>query len=227
MKEHGLPPTSIDGIFEFLSLAPEQLHDWFKGDELGTKGADELNDLLTMVRELGVSEYVAVDLSIARGLDYYTGTIYETFLTADESLGSVMSGGRYDTLLSMFSGQEIPAVGISLGVDRLLYGLIEMGLLEPQSSPSQVLVGVFSDSERKLSYAVADSLRSGGLNAEVYPGVAKMKKQLQYANRQGIPFVILVGQSEFDRGEVILKEMKTGDQEHVKINELARHLRGE
>ncbi|MBV70133.1 MAG: histidine--tRNA ligase [Myxococcales bacterium] len=226
MSEHSLPASSVDGIFEFLDLEPNQLHAWFSGHELGLLGADELNELLKLLEELGVSDYVDVDLSIARGLDYYTGTIYETFLKADESLGSVMSGGRYDTLLSMFSGQEIPAVGISLGVDRLLYGLIEMGLLEAQASPSDALIGVFSSDERKLSYTVAEKLRLNGLNAEVYPGVARMKKQLQYANRQGIPFVILVGQSEFDRDEVILKNMKTGDQDHIKIDHLADHLQG-
>ncbi|MEE2757222.1 MAG: histidine--tRNA ligase [Myxococcota bacterium] len=227
MNDHNLAATSVDGIFEFLTLEPNQLHDWFSGHELGLLGADELNELLKLVDELGVAQYVDVDLSIARGLDYYTGTIYETFLKADESLGSVMSGGRYDTLLSMFSGQEIPAVGISLGVDRLLYGLIEMGLLEAQASPSDALIGVFSTDERKLSYTVAASLRREGINAEVYPGVARMKKQLQYANRQGIPFVVLVGKSEFARNEVILKNMQTGSQDHVQIENLGSHIRGE
>ena len=225
-SENGLSEEAIDGIFEFLSLSPDQLATWFEGSETGELGAKELTTVLTLAKELGISEYVEVDLSIARGLDYYTGTIYETFLKADESLGSVMSGGRYDTLLSMFNGQVTPAVGISLGVDRLLAGLIEMELLKTQTTPSHILVGVFSKSERILSYHVASKLRAEGLNAEVFPGAPKMKKQLQYANRQGIEYVALVGQSEYDRGTVLLKSMTTGEQEEVAIEALSARIKG-
>jgi histidyl-tRNA synthetase len=223
-SENGLSADSSSGIFEFLSLKAEELTDWFDGDETGQNGAQELTELLTLCTELGVEKHVEIDLSIARGLDYYTGTIYETFLTENESLGSVMSGGRYDGLLSMFGGQEVPAVGISLGVDRLFYGLLEMGILKEQASPSSVLVGVFSPEERTLSYQVATALRASGCNVEVYPGSPKMKKQLQYANRQGIPNVVLVGKSEFSRGEVILKSMETGAQETISLSTLIERM---
>jgi histidyl-tRNA synthetase len=226
-SENGLSPDAINGIFEFLGLSPESVTSWFEGDPIGEAGAHELNEVLKMAAELGVSHRVEVDLSIARGLDYYTGTIYETFLRADESLGSVMSGGRYDGLLSMFGGAETPAVGISIGVDRLFYGLMELGVLREQSSPSNLLVGVFSKEERPLSFKVATILRSAGINTEVYPGTPRMKKQLQYAHRQGIPYVVLVGKSEFERNEVILKTMETGDQENVSLDAIMNRCGGE
>ncbi|MCB1298614.1 MAG: histidine--tRNA ligase, partial [Microthrixaceae bacterium] len=151
-KENGLSAEAADGIFEFLGLDPATLSDWFADSEVGQKGAEELNTLLQLAAELGVRDKVEVDLSIARGLDYYTGTIYETFLTASESLGSVMSGGRYDDLLGMFGGASEPAVGISLGVDRLFAGLLELGLVEADGNPTRVLVTVFDDSTRPASY---------------------------------------------------------------------------
>ncbi len=222
--ENHLSPGAIDGIFEFLSLPAADLDAWFEGDETGRLGAEELNTVLKLADELGVGDKVEIDLSIARGLDYYTGTIYETFLKADESLGSVMSGGRYDDLLSMFGGAGVPAVGISLGVDRLVYGLMELGLLESQQSPTQVLVGVFSDEERTLSYGVASKLRAAGITAEVYPGTPRMKKQLQYANRQGIAHVALIGKTEAETGQVLLKNMETGQQDTVTIDGLIELL---
>jgi len=226
-RENGLQPHAIDGIFEFLNLPAAELENWFDGNPIGIQGAKEINEVLQMAQELGVADKVEIDLSIARGLDYYTGTIYETFLLADESLGSVMSGGRYDGLLSMFGGADVPAVGISLGVDRLFYGLIELGFLQEKLTPTEVLVGVFSADERALSYRTASALREAGLNVEVFPGTPRMKKQLQYANRQGIPNVVLVGKSEAERGEVILKNMKTGEQENFSLNALIERLGGE
>jgi len=225
--ENGLNTNAADGIFEFLALSPEAVSGWFEGDPIGESGAHELNEVLAMAAELGVSDRVEVDLSIARGLDYYTGTIYETFLKADESLGSVMSGGRYNGLLSMFGGAETPAVGISIGVDRLFYGLMELGIIEAKSSPSDLLVGVFSEAERALSYKVATMLRTAGINAEIYPGSPRMKKQLQYAHRQGIPYVVLVGKSEFERNEVIVKTMETGDQENISLDAIIDRFGGE
>ena len=224
-SENGLPEASIDGIFQFLALNPGELSAWFEGSEDGQMGAAELNEVLQLADELGVSEHVEVDLSIARGLDYYTGTIYETFLKADESIGSVMSGGRYAGLVSMYGSQDLPAVGISLGVDRLLYALMEMGLLEEAMSPAEVLVGVFSAEERSLSYGVARELRAAGIQVAVFPGRPRMKKQLQYAHRQGISKVVLVGKTEAERGEVLLKDMASGEQDTLTIEALITALK--
>ena len=164
---------------------------------------------------------MAVDLSIARGLDYYTGTIYETFLLDLEAIGSVMSGGRYDNLLGMFGGESIPAVGISLGVDRLFYGLQELKLVREQASPTQVLVTVFDEGTRAQAYQVAATLRAAGVRAEVFLGAGKLKKQFQYADRKQIPFAVVAGPDELARGEVTLKDLKSGTQSVLAIGALA------
>ncbi len=223
-KDNGLSPDAADGIFEFLGLDPATLSDWFADSAVGQKGAEELNTLLQLAGELGVRDKVEVDLSIARGLDYYTGTIYETFLTASESLGSVMSGGRYDDLLGMFGGASEPAVGISLGVDRLFAGLLELGLVEADGNPTRVLVTVFDDSTRPASYALASALRAAGVNTEVFLGGGRMKKQFQHADKRGIEYVVVAGPDEVARGTFTLKNMKTGAQEALDRDALVARL---
>ena len=210
--ESKLSASGVDAVFEFLRLKPEALDDYFVGNDVGLKGASELRTVLALARDLGVSDKVEVDLSIARGLDYYTGTIYETFLLDLESIGSVMSGGRYDTLLAMFGGEALPAVGISLGVDRLFSALQELGLVVAKVSPTQVLVTVFDEGTRAASYAVAARLRQAGLNVEVFLGTGKLKKQFQYVDRKRIPFAVVSGPDELQRGEVTLKHMSSGEQ---------------
>jgi histidyl-tRNA synthetase len=219
--ENKLDAAAIDAVFAFLKLAPEELTTFFADSEIGLKGAAELHELLKLAGELGIRDCVAVDLSIARGLDYYTGTIYETFLLDLEAIGSVMSGGRYDNLLGMFGGESIPAVGISLGVDRLFYGLQELKLVREQASPTQVLVTVFDESTRAQAYQVAATLRAAGVRAEVFLGAGKLKKQFQYADRKQIPFAVVAGPDELARGEVTLKDLKSGTQSIVAIGALA------
>ena len=225
VSENGLGSAAVDGIFDFLKLDPAELASWFADSEVGLQGAAELNALLGLATELGVRDRVEVDLSIARGLDYYTGTIYETFLTAAESLGSVMSGGRYDDLLGMFGGQSTPAVGISLGVDRLFAGLLELGLVQEDGNPTRVLVTVFDASTRAASYAIAADLRAAGVPCEVYLGAPRMKKQFQYADRRGVAHVIIAGPDEVARGEVTIKRLATGEQLTVARDAVASHLR--
>ena len=218
-QEIGLAVDSVDGVFEFLGLDASDLTGWFAGREAGAEagaaGAAELAELLALAAEQGLADVVEVDLSIARGLDYYTGTIYETFLTELESLGSVMSGGRYDDLLGMFGGQSNPAVGISLGVDRLLAGLTELGLAGELASPTKVLVTVFGEETRAYSYAVGGALRDAGVAAEVFLGSPRMKKQFRYANQRNIPFVVMAGPDEVAGGVYTLKELATGEQATV------------
>ena len=217
-SENGLDATAIDGIFEFLALDPKGLAEWFAEDSPGRVGAAELQTLLDLAAEQGLADRVEVDLSIARGLDYYTGTIYETFVRGQASMGSVMSGGRYDTLLAMFGGPPVPAVGISLGVDRLFAVLRKQGLVEPEANPARVLVTVFSSETRRASYAAAAALRAAGIPTEVYPGAPRMKKQFKHANRQRIPFVLTVGPDEAARGEVQLKDLASGEQAAMSID---------
>ena len=223
-EEDGLAAAAIDTLFEFLGLDLAELGPWFEGNEAGLLGAEELETLMALAAEQGLSEVVSVDLSIARGLDYYTGTIYETFLGDLESLGSVMSGGRYDELLSMFGGQPVAAVGISLGVDRLLAGLSELGLTRAEASPTRVLVTVFSDETRAASYGLAAALRAEGIPTEVFLGAPRMKKQFRYADQRGIPFVVMAGADEVERGTFTLKALATGEQHELDRDALARFV---
>ena len=165
-----------------------------------------------------------IDLSIARGLDYYTGTIYETFLTDIEGLGAVMSGGRYDELLDMFGQPQVPSVGISLGIDRLFSALTESGRLTLEKSPTRVLVTVFNESLRAQSYDIANQLRRANVPTEIYPSVARMKKQLQYANRQDVEFVLFLGTDEVKANAVKVKDMRTGTESLVSVTDLIDQL---
>ena len=223
--ENGLDAAAIDGLFAFLGTPPEALAALFADSEVGKTGAAELGELLRLAAELGIADKVEVDLSIARGLDYYTGTIYETFLRASESLGSVMSGGRYDGLLASFTGQDLPAVGISLGVDRLFAGLLELGLVKEGGCPTRALVAVYDEGTRPAAFALAAELRAAGVATEVFLGVGKLKKQLQSADRRGIPFVLIAGPDEVAAGEVTLKDLATGGQTRVTRAGLADRLR--
>lgn len=223
-SENSLGQRAIDGIFEFLDLNPEELSAFFTGDSIGELGAEEIQMLLNLADEMGIGDMVDVDLSIARGLDYYTGTIYETFLTDVEGLGAVMSGGRYDELLDMFGKERVPSVGISLGLDRLFSCLVESGDLALRASPTQVLVTVFSDALRPKSFAVASQLRAAGISTEIYPNMARMKKQLQYANRRDVEQVLFLGEEEVRHKNVKIKQMSTGEETVVPIDELIAHL---
>ncbi len=222
--ENSLNDEQCDAIFAFLALKPEELEAWCAGDPVGELGARELNQVLSLLEAQGLRGKVELDLSIARGLDYYTGTIYETFLLDLESIGSVMSGGRYDTLIGMFGGEGIPAVGISLGVDRLFSALTELGLVREQPSPTQVLVTVFDAEHISQSYAIANGLRKAGIKAEVYLGEDKLKKQLKYADRYSIPYVVVQGPDECEAGEVTFKVLAKGEQSRISVEGLAVHV---
>ena len=223
--ENKLSEAAIEQIFAFLALDPATVAEFFAGNEIGEKGAAELTELLGLCAEQGLAENVKVDLSIARGLDYYTGTIYETFLLDLEGIGSVMSGGRYDGLLEMFGAAD-PAVGISLGVDRLFAALVELKLVEETPSPTRALVVLFDADGRKAAYEVGALLREAGINAEVFLGKAKMRKQFKYADQRGIPYVIVAGPDERAAGVVTVKTLATGDQQTVALADLAATIRG-
>ncbi|MGA1489464.1 MAG: His/Gly/Thr/Pro-type tRNA ligase C-terminal domain-containing protein, partial [Planctomycetota bacterium] len=173
----------------------------------------------------GSLDLIEVDPSIARGLSYYTGIIYETFLGDLPEYGSVMSGGRYDGLVGMFAGRDLPAVGISLGVDRLFAALLELGSLEVRRTPSEVLVVQFSEEGSVDAFRLAAALRSAGISVLVHPPPAKLNKQFQPANALGIPFTAGVGRDEAARGTLQLKEMGSGEQVEVDVAEAVRRIR--
>jgi histidyl-tRNA synthetase len=215
--------------FAGLAGAPDEilarLDPMLAGSRVGEEGIARLRELFGAARIAGISaERVQLDVSIARGLDYYTGTIYETFLTDDPSIGSICSGGRYDNLAGLFTHQKLPGVGASLGLDRLLAALENLGQINTASTPAPVLI-VYFQAERLGDYLrIGRVLRAAGINAEVFPEAKGVGKQLKYADRKGFRLALIAGEDEFVSGRWQVKDLKAGEQTTVAEAELVAHL---
>jgi histidyl-tRNA synthetase len=180
----------------------------FGGNEKAAEGIRRLRELVEVTKAVGIPEgQVCLDLSIARGLDYYTGTIYETFLDDLPGIGSVLSGGRYDNLAGVYTKQTLPGVGASLGVDRLLAAMEELKLLPSISTPAPVLVVQFVAGRLGDYQRVAGRLRAVGIGAEVFPEAKKIGPQLQYAERKGFRLALIAGPDELARSEWKIKNL--------------------
>ena len=191
------------------------------GSEKGERGAADLATLLEAVRTAGVPETrIKLDVSIARGLDYYTGTIYETFLDDLPSIGSVCSGGRYDNLAELYTDRELPGVGASLGLDRLLAAMEELDMVEKTSTPAPVFIPYFDKSRLNDYLILAGRLRSAGIGAEVFPDAKKLGQQLKYADRRGFRLALIAGANEFEAGVVQVKDLVSGEKKDVPDGEL-------
>ena len=165
-------------------------------------------------------ENYKIDLTIARGLDYYTGTVYETFLNEYRSLGSVCSGGRYDNLAEYYTDKKLPGVGISIGLTRLFFQLNDKKIIEAgNKSISKVLIISMIDDFTK-SIEIATKLRNAGINTQIYTNNAKVKNQFKYASRLNIPYVIVIGEDEIKEEKVSLKNMENGEQISISIEEV-------
>ncbi len=188
-------------------------------------GRDQLLGVLAAVRAMGLGDHVQVDLRIARGLDYYTGNVYETTLDDLPSVGSVMSGGRYDSLLEMYGVPAIPSVGISIGVDRLFAALVELGRAPTGDAGPVLVVCPMGDAALAPALGLLASVRDAGIAAESAPDpAAKLKKQLEYAARRGARFVAILGDSEVGEGVATIKDFRTGEQVRVPWAQVATHL---
>jgi len=226
----GLADTAIDKLFSLLFREVKGDADLVTlGSELAESavaqaGIAGLRELLSIIEVGWGSEHggqVAVDLTIARGLDYYTSTIYETFLVGHESYGSVMSGGRYDGLMDMFSGKPTPAVGISLGVDRLLSALTDLGLVPAKKTSADVFFCLFDAADYPAITRVANQLRALGVGVEVALAGGKLGKQFQLAARKGYRWALLQGSDERAKGDVVLKDLTAGTQEVLSLADAA------
>ena len=206
---------------ETLATLQSQLSD----DPDARAGLDRLSGIMDIVDACEEGDRLVLDPSIARGLSYYDGVIYETFLDELPQFGSVMSGGRYNGLVGALCGRDLPAVGNSLGVDRLFAALQELGLETSRTTPSDVLVVRFDAESAAQSTALAQRFRKGGINTEVYPTAAKLKKQFQFANNAAIPFVVIQGSDERERGTVTLKDMAAGDQQELEVDRAVEWVR--
>jgi histidyl-tRNA synthetase len=189
-----------------------QLEPLVAGSEVGQEGVARLTELLAAAEAGGVPrDRLRLDVSIARGLDYYTGTIYETFLDQLPGIGSVCSGGRYDNLASLYTNQELPGIGASLGLDRLLAAMEELGMLTKVTTPAEVFV-VYFVAERLHDYLrLAARLRGAGLGVEVYPEAKRLGQQLKYADRRGFKVAIIAGEDELAAGNCQIKNLATGE----------------
>ncbi|MBY0231461.1 MAG: histidine--tRNA ligase [Gemmataceae bacterium] len=199
----------------------------FSGNPKAADGSAKLRELVQAVRAAGVpDEALCLDLSIARGLDYYTGTIYETTLLDLPGIGSVCSGGRYDNLAGLYTKQALPGVGASLGLDRLLAAMEELKLLPSASTPAPVLVVQF-DAERIGEYQkLARRLRAEGIGAEVFPDAKKMGQQLAYASKKGHRVAVIAGSDEFGKGVWQLKDLATEEKTDVADALVVEAVRG-
>jgi histidyl-tRNA synthetase len=191
--------------------------------ETGAAGVERLAEVLTLARQLGVPpSRLLLDPSIARGLDYYTGVIYETYLDALPGIGSVCSGGRYDNLAEVYTSQSLPGIGASLGLDRLLAAMEELGMIERISTPASVFIPYFVESRLADYFALAARLRAAGLASEVFPEPKKLGQQLKYADRRGFRLAVIVGEEEFSSRVCQLKDLASGKSSEVSLaNEAA------
>lgn len=198
--------------FDFI----EQAKPLCQNDSMA-QSLESLREVLTLLESGGVDlSRIKIDFSIARGLGYYTGIVYETKLNDCPEMGSISSGGRYDNLTQTFSSEPMPGVGASIGLDRLLAALEKLGQTDSSQTPADVLIVTFDAALMPYAYAQAHQLRNAGINTETYPIADKLKKQLSYANRKGHRFAILIGEDEAKEQSVTLKNLESGEQ-HEKV----------
>ena len=219
-EEIALTEEQADEILKFIAIGGTnaQVLDALQGyagkDEIFDQGLSELQTVVKYLAAFGVpEENFAVDLTIARGLDYYTGTVYETTLLAHPEIGSVCSGGRYDNLAEYYTDKKLPGVGISIGLTRLFYVLGEQGMLNPElpTAPADVLIlPMTEDLSAAISFATL--LRENGIRAQLHCEQKKFKQKISYADKLNIPYVIFLGEDEINAGVVACKDMVTGEQ---------------
>ena len=185
----------------------------------------DLRELFVAVGACGwPASRVSLDVSIARGLDYYTGTIYETLLGELPEIGSVCSGGRYDNLADLFTAQQLPGVGASLGLDRMLAALEDLGLVQKATTPAPVLVTMF-DAARVSDYLqMGRALRRAGIATEVYPEAKNIGKQMKYADRKGFQVALIAGEDEFAAGQWQVKDLRNGTQDSIVSADVVRQV---
>ena len=233
MEDCGLTATQADEILKFIAITGTNaqvlaaLEGYTGRDETFDKGLEELKAVTANLGAFGVpEENFAVDLTIARGLDYYTGTVYETTLLDHPEIGSVCSGGRYDDLAGYYTEKQLPGVGISIGLTRLFYVLDEQGLLNP------VLSGAAADAlvlpmtaDPAPAIALAEELRSQGIRTQLYGEQKKFKQKMAYCDKMGVPYAVLLGEDEIAEGKCSVKNMVTGEQITVTPAEAAARIK--
>ena len=230
LVERGIDAESVARLRPILELEGDNMSKLAKLEEVigesetGRLGIEEMRTIFGYAEALGVALDVELDLSLARGLNYYTGAIFEV-KALDYAIGSICGGGRYDDLTGIFGMPGMSGVGISFGADRIYDVMCGLELFPADTMvTTKVLFVNLGEQEQLASMRAVDALRTAGISAEVYPDSAKMKKQMEYANRRGIPYVVIIGSEELAEGMATLKDMQRGEQVKVAIADLVQHI---
>ena len=230
LLERGIEAEAIEKLQPILELSGTTteklatLRQILASSETGLKGVEEMETIFDCVAQVGCKIDVELDLSLARGLNYYTGAIFEV-KARDFAIGSICGGGRYDNLTGIFGLNDVSGVGISFGADRIYDVMVGLGLFPSDiATTTKVLFVNLGVAEAMASLRAVKSLRSAGISAELYPDSAKMKKQMEYANRRAIPYVAIIGSNELEQGVVTLKNMNSGEQTTVAVTSLAEAI---
>ena len=233
LSDCGLTDAQAEEILKFIAITGENrqvlaaLGGYTGRSDLFDQGLSELNTVVKYLADFGVpEEYFAVDLTIARGLDYYTGTVYETTLLDHPEIGSVCSGGRYDNLAEYYTDRQLPGVGISIGLTRLFYVLGEQGMLNPDlpTAPADVLVIPMTE-DLAPAISLSTKLRAAGIRTQLYTEQKKFKAKMNYADRLGVPYVIFLGDEEIAAGLVACKDMANGEQTKLSADDTLALIR--
>ena len=232
LASKGIPQEAIDKLQPIILLSGSNeeklatLKNVLAASETGLKGVEESEFILKTIAGLGIQSEVELDLTLARGLNYYTGAIFEV-KALDVQIGSISGGGRYDNLTGVFGMEGMSGVGISFGADRIYDVLNQLDLYPKEAvNGTQLLFVNFGEAEAAYVLPVLTQVRAAGIRAEIYPDAAKMKKQMSYANAKMVPFVAIVGENEMKEGKVMLKNMTSGEQSLVTPEELVAAING-
>ena len=230
LRERGIDDEAIAKLQPILELSGtnaeklEKLESVIGASETGKLGIEEMRTIFDGVDKLGINLTPELDLSLARGLNYYTGAIFEVKAN-DYQIGSISGGGRYDDLTGIFGMPGMSGVGISFGADRIYDVMLGLNLFPAELACStKVLFANLGEAEQAASMSLVSKLRDKGVATEIYPDMGKMKKQMEYANRRGIPYVVIIGSNELERGVVTLKNMQSGEQQELSFDELIATL---
>lgn len=230
LREKGISEEAINKLQPILDLSGsnheklEQLRQILQESPVGLKGVEELTTVFDYLQDLEISTEIKLDLTLARGLSYYTGAIFEV-KALDAEIGSITGGGRYDDLTGIFGLKNMSGVGISFGADRIFDVMNQLNLFPADNTTTTKILFVnFGPREEKYCLSILKQLRTAGINTEIYPEAAKMKKQMAYADKRGIPYVALVGENEMQSGVLSLKNMFTGEQKNISPEELVQEL---
>lgn len=231
LKERELPAAAIDKVMPILNIEGSttdklsELRNILKDSDLGLLGLDEVEESLRLIKKMdGDLSKVEFDITLARGLSYYTGAIFEIQVN-NVKIGSISGGGRYDDLTGVFGMPDMSGVGFSFGVDRIYDVMEELDLFPNETLTStKVLIIHFDEAAQNYGLGVATALRKKGINSEIYPDLAKVKKQFSYADKKNIPYTIIIGSEEMASNKLTLRNMKTGDEDKLEVEKIIKQL---